>query len=246
MRFNRESFTFNLKRERELLKEEKKRAREISSFLGKIGSDKTKISLRELPQWVLNESRNLNKNKIWVLKAETSNKTIFNIEGGFKITVQVKKIRKPKVVIEIEKNTKRGKEPYFNPLLLEGGLAKKIIEKTGFLEIIESQRGDRVILKKGSKGWGLLHILNKHFEEFKKDFQIETPDQLKETIAKAVKKAQHVFLAKDRVEYDYLDEKTDKTIRVVADPHSQLIITAYILPERENNSNDQIQNKIQS
>jgi len=246
MRFNRESFTLNQKRkgerERGLLEEEKKRTKEISSFLEKIRSNKTKVSLRELPQWVLNESNNLKKNKIWVLKTETGNKTVFNIEGGFEITVQVKKIRTPQVVIEIERNTERGKEPYFNPLLLEGDSAKKIIEKTGFLEIIESKRGNRTVLKEGTGEWGFLHILYKHFEEFKRDFQIETPGQLREIIAKAVKKAQHVFSAKDRIEYNYLDEKTNKIIRVIADPHSQLIITAYILTEKKNNSNIQYPN----
>ena len=222
-----------------MLEEEKKRAKEISSFLEKIRSNKTKISSRELPQWALNESTNLKKNKAWVLKTETGNKTIFNIEGGFEITVQVKSIKTPQVVIEIEKNTKRGKEPYFNSLLLEGDSAKKIIEKTGFLEIIESKGRNRAVLKEGTGEWGFLHILYKHFEEFKRDFQIETPVQLREIIAKAVEKAQHVFSTKDRVEYNYLDEKTNKIIRVIADPHSQLIITAYILTEKKNNSNNQ-------
>ncbi len=234
---NRESFTLNQKREGELLEEEKKRAKEISSFLEKIRSNKTKISLRELPRWVLNGSPNLKKNKVWVLKTETGNKTIFNIEGGFEITVQVKEIKTPQVVIEIEKNTERGKEPYFNPLLLEGDSAKKIIERTGFLEIIESKGGNRAVLKEGTGEWGFLHILYKHFEGFQRDLQIETPDQLREIIVKAVKEAQHIFSAKDRVEYNYLDKKTNKIIRVIADPHSQLIITAYILTEKKNNSN---------
>lgn len=245
---NRESFTLNQKREGELLEEEKKRAKEISSFLEKIRSNKTKIPLRELPQWVLNESPNLKKNKVWVLKIETGNKTTFNIEGGFEITVQVKKIKTPQVVIEIEKNTKRGKEPYFNPLLLEGDSAKKIIERTGFLEIIESERGNRAVLKEGTGEWGFLHILYKHFEGFQRDFQIETPDQLRKIIVKAVKEAQHIFSAKDRVEYNYLDKKTNKIIRVIADPHSQLIITAYILTEKKErdvkNSSEKNFNKI--